>query len=35
MLTTLMAWIRTCLSLITFGVGIDRVINAIDEETEI
>lgn len=27
---TLMAWIRTCLSLISFGFGIDRVVAAID-----
>lgn len=26
---TLMAWIRTCLSLISFGFGIDRVVSAI------
>lgn len=26
---TLLAWIRTCLSLIGFGVGIDQVVNAI------
>ena len=27
---TLMAWIRTCLSLISFGFGIDKIIAAID-----
>ena len=27
---TLMAWIRTCLSLISFGFGIDRIITAIE-----
>ncbi len=27
---TLMAWIRTCLSLISFGFGIDKVIGAIN-----
>ena len=27
---TLMAWIRTCLSLISFGFGIDRVVAAIE-----
>ncbi|HIK56192.1 MAG TPA: DUF202 domain-containing protein [Synechococcales cyanobacterium M55_K2018_004] len=26
---TLMAWIRTCLALITFGFGIDRIVEAI------
>lgn len=26
---TLMAWIRTCLALIGFGIGIDRIVNAI------
>jgi putative membrane protein len=26
---TLMAWIRTCLSLISFGFGIDRIVSAI------
>lgn len=28
---TLMAWIRTCLSLISFGFGIDRIVTAIDK----
>ncbi len=28
---TLMAWIRTCLSLISFGVGIDRIVNALHQ----
>jgi putative membrane protein len=27
---TLMAWIRTCLSLISFGFGIDRIVAAIE-----
>ncbi len=27
---TLMAWIRTCLSLISFGFGLDKIIAAID-----
>jgi putative membrane protein len=27
---TLMAWIRTCLSLISFGFGIDRIVGAIE-----
>ncbi|MFN5194125.1 MAG: YidH family protein [Cyanobacteriota bacterium] len=27
---TLMAWIRTCLSLISFGYGLDKVIDAIN-----
>lgn len=27
---TLMAWIRTCLSLISFGFGLDRIVNAIE-----
>ena len=27
---TLMAWIRTCLSLISFGFGLDRIIGAIN-----
>ncbi len=27
---TLMAWIRTCLSLISFGFGIDRIVYAIE-----
>ncbi|MBW4696544.1 MAG: DUF202 domain-containing protein [Aphanocapsa lilacina HA4352-LM1] len=26
---TVLAWIRTCLSMIGFGVGIDRIVNAI------
>ena len=28
---TLMAWIRTCLSLIGFGFGIDRIVSAINK----
>ncbi|MGI0482409.1 YidH family protein [Geminocystis sp. CENA526] len=34
---TLMAWIRTCLSLISFGFGIDRILVAIHQafETEV
>lgn len=28
---TLMAWIRTCLSLISFGFGIDQVVSTIDQ----
>ena len=28
---TLMAWIRTCLSLISFGFGIDRIVSALDK----
>ena len=27
---TLMAWIRTCLSLISFGFGLDKIVSAID-----
>jgi putative membrane protein len=27
---TLMAWMRTCLSLISFGFGLDKIITAID-----
>ena len=27
---TLMAWIRTCLSLISFGFGLDKIVAAID-----
>ena len=27
---TLMAWIRTCLSLISFGFGLDKIVEAID-----
>lgn len=27
---TMMAWIRTCLSLISFGFGLDKIINAIN-----
>jgi putative membrane protein len=27
---TMMAWIRTCLSLISFGFGLDLIINAIN-----
>ncbi|CDM94115.1 MAG: DUF202 domain-containing protein [Limnospira sp. PMC 1291.21] len=30
---TLMAWIRTCLSLIGFGFGIDQIVTVIYEET--
>ena len=30
---TLMAWIRTCLALISFGFGIDRIITAINQES--
>jgi putative membrane protein len=26
----MMAWIRTCLSLISFGFGLDKIINAIN-----
>ncbi len=29
---TLMAWIRTCLSLISFGFGLDKIIGAIRSE---
>lgn len=28
---TLMAWIRTCLSLISFGFGVDRIITALQQ----
>ena len=28
---TLMAWIRTCLSLISFGFGLDKIVGAIDK----
>jgi putative membrane protein len=28
---TLMAWIRTCLSLISFGVGIDRIVAVLQQ----
>lgn len=28
---TLMAWIRTCLALISFGFGVDRIITALQE----
>lgn len=28
---TLMAWIRTCLALISFGIGIDRIVAALHE----
>jgi putative membrane protein len=28
---TLMAWIRTCLSLISFGFGLDKIVAAIDQ----
>ena len=28
---TLMAWIRTCLSLISFGFGIDRIVSALSQ----
>ena len=30
---TLMAWIRTCLSLISFGFGIDSIVRAIQERS--
>ena len=30
---TLMAWIRTCLSLISFGFGLDKIVTAIDRAT--
>jgi putative membrane protein len=30
---TLMAWIRTCLALISFGFGLDKIIAAIDRAT--
>ncbi|MEM8723543.1 MAG: DUF202 domain-containing protein [Cyanobacteria bacterium P01_G01_bin.39] len=30
---TLMAWIRTCLSLISFGFGVDRIITALQKST--
>jgi putative membrane protein len=30
---TLMAWVRTCLSLISFGFGLDKIIAAIDRRT--
>ena len=30
---TLMAWIRTCLSLISFGFGLDKIIAAIDSRS--
>ena len=30
---TLMAWIRTCLSLISFGFGLDKIMAAIDRAT--
>lgn len=30
---TLMAWIRTCLSLISFGFGLDKIVGAIDSAT--
>ena len=32
---TLMAWIRTCLALISFGFGIDRIITAINQESNL
>lgn len=31
---TLMAWIRTCLSLISFGFGIDSIVRAIQERSQ-
>ena len=31
---TLMAWVRTCLSLISFGFGLDKIIAAIDRSTK-
>ncbi len=31
---TLMAWIRTCLSLISFGFGIDSIVRAIEQRTQ-
>ena len=30
---TLMAWIRTCLSLISFGFGVDRIVTALQKST--
>lgn len=30
---TLMAWIRTCLSLISFGFGLDKIVAAINSRT--
>ena len=30
---TLMAWIRTCLSLISFGFGVDRIVTALQNST--
>ncbi|MEB3331676.1 MAG: DUF202 domain-containing protein [Synechococcaceae cyanobacterium] len=32
---TLMAWIRTCLSLISFGFGLDKIVTAIHSRTGI
>ena len=32
---TLMAWMRTCLSLISFGFGLDKIIAAIDHSNNI
>jgi putative membrane protein len=31
---TLMAWIRTCLSLISFGFGLDKIIDAINQRLD-
>ena len=31
---TLMAWIRTCLSLISFGFGLDKIVSAIRSSAE-
>ncbi len=31
---TLMAWIRTCLSLISFGFGIDRIVTALERNLQ-
>ena len=31
---TLMAWIRTCLSLISFGFGLDKIVAAINSRTD-
>ncbi|MGR4064546.1 MAG: YidH family protein [Vulcanimicrobiaceae bacterium] len=31
---TLMAWVRTCLSLISFGFGIDSIVRAIEQRSQ-
>jgi putative membrane protein len=31
---TLMAWIRTCLSLISFGFGIERIVAVLDQQLD-